>query len=152
MSKYNFNAPVENNGNTVFGDVTRHTSYVMKDRSNNMSSNKRVFIVHGRNMKIRNTMFDFLIAVGLEPMEWNEVRSLTGKGDPTIHELLDTGFTEAHAILVLFTPDDEARLKEEFISSSDDDYEKKLTPQARPNVLFEAGMAKGYKPDRTILV
>lgn len=114
--------------------------------------NKKVFVVHGRNMKIRNAMFDFLEAIGLEPMEWDEIRDLTGKGAPTIGELLDVGFTRAYAIIVLFTPDEVAKLNEEFISKNDNEYERNLTPQARPNVLFEAGMAMGYNPNRTILV
>lgn len=54
--------------------------------------------------------------------------------------------------LVLITGDDLARLDPRFLTDNDPDYEKKLTPQARPNVLFEAGMAFGRHPERTILV
>jgi len=116
------------------------------------SLNKKVFVVHGRNMKITNAMFDFLEAIGLEPMEWDDIRNLVGKGAPTIGELLNAGFNEAYAIVVLFTPDEVAKLNDEFINKNDYEYERNLTPQARPNVLFEAGMALGYNPNRTILV
>ena len=34
----------------------------------------------------------------------------------------------------------------------DEEHEKKLTPQARPNVIFETGMAFGFCPERTIIV
>jgi len=53
---------------------------------------------------------------------------------------------------VLFTPDDEARQRDEFHTPHDEAYETELTPQARPNVLFEAGMAMGRDERRTILV
>ena len=55
-------------------------------------------------------------------------------------------------MVVLITGDDLARLESRFLTDSDPDYEKELTPQARPNVLFEAGMAFGRQPERTILV
>lgn len=58
----------------------------------------------------------------------------------------------AQAIVVLFTGDDQARLKDELLSINDPDYESELTPQSRPNVIFEAGLALGKYPDRTILV
>jgi len=38
----------------------------------------------------------------------------------------------------VFTPDDEARLKQQFVRPSDPPLEKELTGQSRPNVLFEA--------------
>ena len=54
--------------------------------------------------------------------------------------------------MVLLTPDDEARLRKPFWSDNDESYERRLTPQARPNVLFEAGMAMGRSPERTVVV
>jgi predicted nucleotide-binding protein len=55
--------------------------------------------------------------------------------------------------VVLLTPDDEAKLKDEFFKSrSDPRSEIKLSGQPRPNVLFEAGMAFGHHPDNTVIV
>ncbi|GAG67721.1 unnamed protein product, partial [marine sediment metagenome] len=34
-----------------------------------ITKNKKVFVVHGRNLKIRNSMFEFLMAIGLEPID-----------------------------------------------------------------------------------
>jgi len=117
-----------------------------------ITKNKKVFVVHGRNLKIRNSMFEFLMAIGLEPIEWEEAISFTGKGSPYIGEILDEAFSNAQVIVVLFTPDDVAKLKEEFRKETDPTYEKELTGQARLNVIFEAGMAFGRNSDQTILV
>ena len=46
----------------------------------------------------------------------------------------------------------QARLRDGFINPSDPPYERELTPQARPNVLFEVCMVIGRSPDRTIIV
>ena len=111
-----------------------------------------VFVVHGRNLKIRDSMFSFLWAVGLHPLEWVEALSATGKASPYIGEVLDQAFSIAQAVVVLLTPDDEAWLREPFRQPGDPPHETQLTAQARPNVLFEAGMAMGRSPERTILV
>ena len=113
---------------------------------------RNVFVVHGRNEVARRAMFDFLKALDLHPLEWSEAVGATGEGSPYIGDVLDAAFSRARAIVVLFTPDDEARLKEPFRAESDPLYEVQLTGQARPNVLFEAGMALARNPDRTILV
>src|SRR5262249_30810156 len=108
--------------------------------------------IHGRNSAARNAMFDFLRAAGLNPIEWGEAVKMTGKGSPYIGEVLDTAFANAQAVVALLTADDVAYLREEMQEAHDPDYEKNPTPQARPNVLFEAGMAFGRHPDRTIIV
>jgi len=113
---------------------------------------KCVFVVHGRNMALRDSMFSFLRAIGLQPLEWSQALKETGEASPYIGHVLDTAFSKAQAIVVLMTPDDEARLRQEFHSPTDDHFEKQLTAQARPNVLFEAGMAMGRDAKRTVLV
>jgi len=111
-----------------------------------------VFVVHGRNERLRKSMFAFLRSIGLQPIEWQKAIALTKKATPYVGEILDAAFRQAAAIVILLTPDDEARLKQEFLKSNDPYYEKELTGQSRPNVLFEAGMAMGRNPDSTILV
>ena len=113
---------------------------------------REVFVVHGRNNAARNALFDFLNAIDLHPLEWSEAIQATGKGSPYVGEVLDVVFSRAHAVVVLFTPDDEARLKESLRAADDPPHETQLTGQARPNVLFEAGMAMARNQDRTVLV
>ncbi len=112
----------------------------------------RVFVVHGRNEDARAAMFSFLRAIALQPIEWSQALEYTGKPTPYVGEILDAAFDAAQAVIVLLSPDDLARLRDEFVRDSDEDWEKTLTPQARPNVLFEAGMSFGRFPDRTVLV
>lgn len=115
-------------------------------------NNRKVFVVHGRNEKIKNSVFNLLRSIGVEPIEWGEAKRLTRKATPFIGEVLSVAFSHAQAIIVLFTPDDVAKLQEEYASDSEPEYELQLTPQARPNVIFEAGMAFGYCEDRTIMI
>ena len=115
--------------------------------------NKRaIFVVHGRNEGIRKAMFSFLRTIKLEPIEWEEAIKMTGKPNPYIGEILETAFSKAQAILVIFTPDDLVKLNPRFHKADEPTYEKKLSGQARPNVLFEAGIGIGKNPERTILV
>jgi len=111
-----------------------------------------VFVVHGRNEKLRKSMFDFLRSIGLSPLEWSKLLLMTGKPSPFIGEILETAFTQAQAVVVLLSPDDEVKLKDEFIKDTDEEFERKISGQARPNVLFEGGMAMGRHPDRTVFV
>jgi predicted nucleotide-binding protein len=113
---------------------------------------RNVFVVHGRNAEARRSLFGFLRSIGLKPLEWSQAIKVTSKASPFIGEILDVAFSTAQAVVVLLTPDDEAQLREQFRTPSDPPYESQLTGQARPNVLFEAGMAMGRNPDRTIIV
>jgi len=116
------------------------------------SDPRKVFVVHGRNDPARIALFTFLRALGLHPLEWSEIVQATGKGSPYIGEVLEKGFSIAQAVVVLMTPDDEARLREPYRGPNEPPHETDLTPQPRPNVLLEGGMALGLFPDRTVIV
>jgi len=112
----------------------------------------KVFVVQGRNHNANKAIFSFLRSIGLKPLEWSQIIASMNVGSPYIGNILDHAFDQAQAVVVLMTPDDEARLRESFRKPDDQEHEIHLTPQARPNVLFEAGMALGRFPERTILV
>src|SRR4029078_1296077 len=88
---------------------------------------RKVFIVHGRNNAARDALFTFLRSIGLHPLEWSEIVRATGKGSPYIGEVLEKGFSIAQAVVVLMTPDDEARLREPFRGPSEPPHETDLT-------------------------
>ena len=132
------------------GDVQAATNTALNNRP--AADVRDVFVVHGRNVSARNALFEFLRAIDLHPLEWSEAVSGTGKASPYIGEVLDVAFSRAHAVVILFTPDDEARLKNQFWVENEPPHETQLTGQARPNVLFEAGMAMGRNQDRTVIV
>lgn len=113
---------------------------------------RSVLVVHGKNEKARKAMFEFLRAIDLRPIEWSVARAKTGQGSPYIGAILSAAFEMARAVVVLFTPDDEARLRPEWRSRDDGPHEATLMGQARPNVLFEAGMAMGRNEKNTVLV
>jgi predicted nucleotide-binding protein len=113
---------------------------------------RKVFVVHGRDSDAREALFSFLRVLDLHPLEWEELVAATGSGSPFTGEVVARAFAEAQAVVVLFTPDDEARLHPSLHGPNEPEYETKLVGQPRPNVLLEAGMAFGAQPTRTILV
>jgi len=112
---------------------------------------RKVFVVHGRNVELKRELFTFLREINLSPIEWEEAVNATGSS-PFVGEVLETGFKMAKAVIVLMTGDDEAKLRDEYLSDNDPPEESELTPQPRQNVMFEAGMAMGTHPNETILI
>lgn len=113
-------------------------------------SPRRVFVIHGRNETARSALFAFLRSIRLEPIEWSQALAMTGQASPYIGDVLDAAFGQAQAVVVLQTPDDVAFLHPSLTSEGDPESEPQMQP--RPNVLFEAGMAMGRSPDRTVIV
>jgi Predicted nucleotide-binding protein containing TIR-like domain len=113
---------------------------------------RSVFVIHGRDDAAKTALFSFLRDLDLRPLEWEELVKATGSVNPFTGEVVAHAFKVAQAVVVLFTPDDEARLHEELRGPTEPDYEVMLTGQPRPNVLLEAGMALGHQPNRTIFV
>lgn len=135
---------------------TAPISRIEKKRSTTKPTGRRtdnaVFVVHGRDNEARNAMFAFLRSIGVTPIEWTAALRMSQKASPYVSEILDAAFARARAVVVLLTPDDQAQMRSDLLLPSDKPYERTLTGQARPNVLFEAGMAFATHPDRTVLV
>ena len=109
-----------------------------------------VFVIHGR--QLLGDFHNFLYALGLKPLEWSEARRRTGKPNPFTWEIVDIALKEAGAVVALMTPDDEARLLEHLWTSAENGLEKQFLSQPRQTVLFEAGVAYGRDPQRTVLI
>lgn len=124
----------------------RKVKPVKKTKSNS------VFVVHGRDEELRKSMFAFLRALGLKPMEWAHAVQEAKGANPYVGEIINTAMSRVQAVVVLLSPDELALLKEQFCKVGEKRTEGKLQGQPRPNVLFEAGLALGAHPEKTLLV
>lgn len=113
-----------------------------------------VFVVHGRDEGLRKSMFEFLRALSLNPMEWSKAVLLPKKGgaNPHVDDIIDATMARVQAVVVIFSPDDMAYLKPIFQTRGEKSTEGKPQGQPRPNVIFEAGVALGRHPEKTLLV
>jgi Predicted nucleotide-binding protein containing TIR-like domain len=118
-----------------------------------MISNNSIFVVHGRDIQLNTDMFAFLRAVRLNPLEWSQAIKGAKGANPHVDEVIYGAMENVQGVLVMFSPDEEARLKTKFCSSVDKKKGfNKLEGQARPNVIFEAGLALGAHSKKTLLV
>jgi len=113
---------------------------------------REVAVVHGRDTEVTSAVFEFLRSLDLRPREWDELITRMSVATPYTGHLIEKLFEDVQAVVVIFTPDDEARLHPDLQGEEDLDYESRFMSQPRPNVLFEAGMAFGLYAHRTILV
>lgn len=116
------------------------------------ATKRRVAVVHGRNEAASKALFDKLRDFRLEPVEWDELLTQVRESTPSVFSVVQQLFKQVQAVVVLMTPDDEARLRQSFWKESDDLQDRQLSGQPRPNVLVEAGMAFARYPRRTLLV
>jgi predicted nucleotide-binding protein len=123
-----------------------------KTKRTKKAKGNSVFVVHGRDEELRKSMFAFLRALGLNPMEWGHAVETARGANPYVGQILESAMEKVQAVVVLFSPDERAQLKEHFCSRDERKSEGKLQGQPRPNVLFEAGLALGAYPDKTLLV
>ena len=125
---------------------------ILNRRTIQMSINEKdrtVFVVYGRNIKIKNSVFQFLRALNIKPLEWETAARLTGKGTPSTIEIINAGMKNASGIIVIFTGDDKAILNKDYRKNSQENHYKM---QPRPNVLVEAGMALALFPNSTVII
>jgi predicted nucleotide-binding protein len=107
-------------------------------------NNNSIFVVHGRDGQLNTDMFAFLRAIGLNPLEWSQAIKGAKGANPHIDDVIYDAMEKVQGVLVMFSPDEEARLKSKFCTGLDKKKGfNKLDGQARPNVIFEAGLALG---------
>jgi predicted nucleotide-binding protein len=111
-----------------------------------------VFVVHGRDIALRKSMFDFLRSLALNPMEWEQAVDHAKGNNPDVGNIIETAMARVQAVVVMFSPDELAYLKEQFWAADDRHGEGEPAGQARPNVIFEAGLALGAHPEKTVIV
>ena len=110
---------------------------------------KRVFIIHGRNMAARDAVEEFLKSLHLDVIDFDKLAS--GMGTEFVGNIVLEGLKQAHGIVALFTPDELSALAPHLRGEHEKTEDLKRW-QARPNVIFEAGIAFGTARSRTILV
>ncbi|MDE0713229.1 MAG: nucleotide-binding protein [Rhodospirillales bacterium] len=103
------------------------------DRREEKRKSNRVFVIHGHDEAVRETVARFLEKLGLEPVILHEQAN---KGRTIIEKFED--HADVAFAVVLLTPDDMGGLK---------DRQTELKPRARQNVILELGFFLG-KLDR----
>lgn len=109
------------------------------------SSPARVFVIHGRDMAAVDELTRFLDRLGLEHTKFQEVDNL--RANAFIADIVVDGIKNANVVIGLFTPDEVAALYD----GAGQYMRESARWQARPNVLFEAGVAWGIGREKVIL-
>jgi predicted nucleotide-binding protein len=149
--------------------LERYSSYVYKNddvlarthqpteklmKKTKATKDNSIFVVHGRDSKLTEDVYLFLRAIGLNPIEWNEaIKGARGGANPIVGDVINQAMKKAQGIMVLLSPDEDAKLKGKFAGQRDRKQNlHRMDSQPRPNVIFEAGLALGAHSDKTILV
>lgn len=111
---------------------------------------RKVFLIHGRNDAAQKEMRTFLRSLGLIARPFDDIRHGL-PGNATIMDVIQAGMKESQGVIALFTADEFASLRPDFRGPNEQPREA-MRWQARPNVIFEAGLAYGLAPDRFVFV
>lgn len=110
---------------------------------------RSVFVVYGRDLKARNSVFTLLRAYDLNPLEWEKVIRLENNPCAFIGDIVSHALESVGGVVVILSGDETIFLKERLHQN---DADKKPRLQPRANVLFEAGLALAFQEKRTLLV
>ncbi len=113
---------------------------------------RTVFIVAGRDQAAVGAVVATLRALGLRIVEWEHAVAKTGLPNPYVGDVVEAGLRMADAVVVILTPDDVVRLRDDLTRDDDGPEERDVSMQARPNVYYEAGIADTLGRDRTVIL
>ncbi len=68
------------------------------------ATNSDVFVIHGRNEEARVAISDFLVAIGLNPIQWEEAVKETGQSSPYVGPIISAGLGKARAAIAFLHP------------------------------------------------
>lgn len=111
---------------------------------------RKVFMIQGRNQAAADQVRAFLRATGLREWTFAEVARELGN-DASIYDIVGHGVSKTRAVIALFTPDEVASLDSR-LRRLEDKGRDAMRRQSRPNVIYEAGLARGLNREGTILV
>jgi hypothetical protein len=111
----------------------------------------KVFVIHGHDTEARDELVALLRDVNLEWDSFDNVSSRLG-AVPFIADVIAAGIRDAHAVVALFTPDEQTALYNPKTSEYQGARSGGSRWQARPNVIFEAGLALGVARERMLMV
>ncbi|GIJ48313.1 hypothetical protein Val02_51990 [Virgisporangium aliadipatigenens] len=127
-----------------------HDPHPQKERP--VPNPREVFVIHGRDDQARRAVWSLLQAIDLRPRDWEEAVGRTDNLSPFLGDVVAKAFEDIQAAVAILTPDDAVHLHPELHGDHEDEFEKRPSMQARPNVLFELGMALALHPTRTVII
>ncbi|MEU8819986.1 TIR domain-containing protein [Actinoplanes sp. NPDC048796] len=113
---------------------------------------RNVFVIYGRDDEARKVVFDYLLALRLNPLEWEELVAATRSTAPSLADVVRNAPRRARAVVALLTPDDVVHLHPALVGDGDTAAERRTGCQARPNVFLELGIALATHPSSTIVL
>ncbi|MBD3349895.1 MAG: hypothetical protein GF364_00235 [Candidatus Lokiarchaeota archaeon] len=129
---------------------------LIKTQKRNNKEKNRIFVVYGRNHKLRDSMYVFLDSIGINPIKWEDAKTLAqneyGNAKPYIGQVMKTGMKISNIILVIMSPDDNVKLNPKYMKENENNKEEQWMGQSRANVLYEMGFAEALKPKETIFI
>jgi hypothetical protein len=110
----------------------------------------KVFVIHGRDIEARDELVKLLDALGLQHHSFERVAARLGAA-PFVADIVIRGIRDAAVVIALFTPEEHATFYDPVTAEYRGTAAGEARWQARPNVIFEAGVALGVARKRTIL-
>lgn len=139
---------------TAVAPVTKPAGKRLGKAKIKATKDNSMFVVHGRDAQLNQDMYLFLASIGIVPMEWDHaIKAAKGGANPIVGDVISNAMSLVQGVMVLFSPDEEAKIRTKHATASDKKKNLHLKGfQPRPNVIFEAGLALGAHSDKTILV
>lgn len=131
--------------------LTSAKSIIVTDVLEVLQMRFSLFLIHGRDIECISEVINLLSVAGIDVFTFDDIQSSLQSGAPFIGQVVDVGLDKCDATLALFTPDELASLQLSFRKNEDGPSDQ-LRWQARPNVIFEAGLALAKHPKTTLLV